>query len=61
MPEENDDHISEEDGIEQMKIAYQDFLRKIKEIEKKRDERIMVIISKIEEREIQKIKKEIKG
>lgn len=59
MPEDDKNYISEEEGIGQMKEAYDNFLRKIRKIEKESAEKIAAIIKKIEERKIEEIKKEI--
>lgn len=60
MQDDDKNLISEEDGIKQMKNAYDDFLRKIRAIEKERDEKIMAIIKRIEKKKIEEIKSGIK-
>lgn len=61
MQDNDKNLISEEDGIRQMKDAYDDFLRKIRMIEKERDEKIMAIIKRVEDKKIEEIKSGIKN
>ena len=51
--------LTEQKKIEQIELIYQDFLNKIKRIEKVRDEKISAIIQKAEERQIEKVKQEL--
>lgn len=47
--------------ISEVKAAYEDFSNKLKVIEIERDEKISLIIKKIENRNIEKVQNEIKN
>lgn len=52
--------LAEEKKIERMEVIYQDFLNKIKRIEKVRDEKIAAIIKESEERQIKEAKQKLR-
>lgn len=54
-------NLIDEEKIRLINEAYDGFLRELRKIEKNRDEKIAVIIKKIEERQIKEIKQGIKN
>lgn len=61
MDNKDAQNLIDEEKIKLINEAYEVFLRELRKIEKNRDEKIAAIIKKIEERQIEEIKKGIKN